>query len=63
MVARRSSEPQDGVRLPGEVLNNKSLECAGFARDSAKVEDQVQFLARMLGTIRMYSPQKHLMVH
>jgi hypothetical protein len=45
------------------VLNNKSLECAGFARDSAKVEDQVQFLARMLGTIRMYSPQKHLMVH
>ena len=49
MDARRSSEPLDGVRLPGEVLtNNMSLECAGYARDSAKVEDQVRFLARTL---------------
>ncbi len=24
-----------------------SLECVGFARDSAKVEDQVRFLARI----------------
>ncbi len=50
--ARQISNLQDGVRflggLLGESQKNSSLECAGFARDSAKVEDQVQFLARTL---------------
>ena len=35
--------------IPGRGIGrdcNTSSECAGFARDSAKVEDQVQFLAR-----------------
>ncbi len=46
MDARWSSEPQDGVRFPGGVLRkNMSLECAGFAREPAKLEDQVRFLA------------------
>ena len=30
-----------------------SSECGGFARDSAKVEDQVQLLARTLELVRM----------
>ena len=46
MDARRSSEPSDGVRLLDELL--EFSECGGFARDPAKVEDQVRFLARTL---------------
>src|SRR5215208_6824634 len=46
--ARRPSKPQGRVRFPGggprPVL--LSLGCDGAARDPAKVEDQVQFLAR-----------------
>lgn len=58
MDARWSSEPQDGVRLPGEVLTeNMSWECAGFARDPAKVEDQVRFLAGTLLPIAAPSRQ------
>ena len=43
--ARRGSTPWR------DANNNISSECAGFARDPAKVEDQVRFLARMLLTI------------
>ena len=46
--ARRSSKPQGRVRLPGggTAIGITSLECDGFAHDSAKVGDQVRFLAR-----------------
>ena len=51
MDARRSSKPSDGVRLPGEVLKQfMSWECAGSAREPAKLEDQVRFLAGTLET-------------
>ncbi len=39
--------------IPGRGAGRKHLwssECAGFARDPAKVEDQVQFLARAFPT-------------
>ena len=39
--ARRGSTPRRGTET-----KSLSSECAGFARDPAKVEDQVQFLAR-----------------
>ena len=50
MEARQSSELQDEVRLLGGVLvqNNLSSECAGLARELAKLVDQVRFLARTL---------------
>lgn len=35
---------------PGFLPQTKSLECAGFARNFAEVEDQVRFLARTLIT-------------
>lgn len=35
-------------RFLGGVPDYLSLECAGFAREPAKLEDQVQFLARTL---------------
>ena len=45
----QTSNLQDEVRLLGEVRFNKlSLECAGLARDPAKVEDQVRLLARAM---------------
>lgn len=45
-TVRRGSTPWRGTRL----LDEPSMfsECAGFARDSAKVEDQVRFLAGAL---------------
>jgi hypothetical protein len=43
--ARRGSIPRRGALID---LNLMSSECAGFARDPAKVEDQVRFLARAL---------------
>ena len=43
--ARRGSTPRRGTE------DETSSECAGFARDPAKVEDQVQFLARTLLTL------------
>ncbi len=47
--ARRCSKPQGRVRFPGGGWRRHlSSECDGFAYDSAKVEDQVQFLARTL---------------
>ena len=38
---------------PGSIPGRVTLfsECAGFARDFAKVVDQVQFLARTLGSL------------
>ena len=44
--ARRGSIPRRGALIN---LNLMSSECAGFARDPAKVEDQVRFLARAFG--------------
>jgi hypothetical protein len=44
----RSVNPQVGFRFLVGVLNRTFSECAGFARDFAKVEDQVRFLARTL---------------
>jgi hypothetical protein len=44
-TARRGSIPRRGTEI------DTSLGCAGFAYDPAKVEDQVQFLARTLGSI------------
>ena len=50
-TARQSSELQDEVQFLGGALNeNTSSECGGFARDPAKVEDQVRLLARTLTT-------------
>jgi hypothetical protein len=47
--ARRPSKPQDRVRFPdGGPRFMMSSGCDGFAYDPAKVEDQVQFLARTL---------------
>ena len=47
-IARQTTNLQDGVRFFGGALERMSSECAGSARDRAKVEDQVQFLARTL---------------
>ncbi len=44
--ARRGSIPRRGA-LTDLIL--MSSECAGLARDPAKVEDQVRFLARAFG--------------
>ena len=50
--ARRSTEPQDGVRLPGGVLAEMPVDSATvfgvcrIARDFAMVEDQVRFLTK-----------------
>ena len=50
-IARQTTNLLDEVRFLGGALNeNTSSECAGSARDRAKVEDQVQFLARALTT-------------
>jgi hypothetical protein len=40
---RRASPKESG--LAEHLMHNASLECGGFARDPAKVEDQVRFLA------------------
>ncbi len=49
-MAWQSSKLPDEVRFLGGALNrNTSSECGGFARDPAKVEDQVRLLARTLG--------------
>jgi hypothetical protein len=49
-IARDASNVEKGVQFLYWALNLlkvfPSLECAGFARNPAKVEDQVQFLAR-----------------
>ena len=47
-TAQQSSILQDEVRFLGGVLTNLSLECGGFAREPAKLADQVRFLARTL---------------
>src|SRR3954464_10979740 len=44
-TARRGSIPRRGTET------KTSLGCAGFAYDPAKVEDQVQFLARTLCSV------------
>lgn len=51
MEARWSSKPLDGVRLPGEVLQFDCPWSVADARNSAKVEDQVRFLAGTLTTL------------
>ena len=53
-IAWQSSKLPDEVRFLGGVLNrNTSLECGGFARDPAKVEDQVRLLARTLDDLAL----------
>ena len=53
-MAWQSSELPDEVRFLGGALNRKtSSECGGFARDPAKVEDQVQLLARTLDNVAL----------
>ena len=42
-TTRRGSTPWRGTDQ-----NNMSLECAGYAREPAKLVDQVRFLARTL---------------
>lgn len=53
MEARWSSKPLDGVRLPGEVLQFDCPWSVADARNSAKVEDQVRFLAGTLTTLEL----------
>ena len=45
-IASQSSKLRDGVRFLDTVFTAR--ECGGFARDPAKVEDQVRFLNRLL---------------
>ncbi len=53
-MAWQSSKLPDEVRFLGGALNgNTSSECGGFARDPAKVEDQVQLLARTLENLAL----------
>jgi hypothetical protein len=53
-IAWQSSKLPDEVRFLGGVLNrNTSSECGGFARDPAKVEDQVRLLARTLDDLAL----------
>ena len=47
-TAWQSSKLPDEVRFLGGALERMSSECGGFARDPAKVEDQVRRLARTL---------------
>ena len=53
-IAWQSSKLPDEVRfLGGALKRNTSLECGGFARDPAKVEDQVRLLARTLDDLAL----------
>ena len=53
-IAWQSSKLPDEVRFLGGALNrNTSSECGGFARDPAKVEDQVRLLARTLDDLAL----------
>ena len=53
-IAWQSSKLPDEVRFLGGALNRKtSSECGGFARDPAKVEDQVRLLARTLNDLAL----------
>ena len=53
-TARQTSNLPDEVRFLGGALRKILFsECGGFARDPAKVEDQVRLLARTLNDVAL----------